>query len=408
MRIRVFNSALGAIALLAACSSKSGAPAAIPATAVDAAFAPSIASRSPIKIVGTGTDNVLDGLVVSFMENAHVPNAQLAVSSHGKTAFSHAYTYEGFAASTTTTQTIMRLASNTKAWTSAAIYKLASDGKIDLNAKVFAYLGITKPLPAGAKVDPRVYDITIGQMVQSDSTAGWDADKSGYDPSFTMRQTARKLGLTRHINQTEYVRFQLKQKLQYKPGTHAAYCNFCFDVLGMVVAKASGMSFIQYLQSAIATPSGGGTIGISPTVGARLPGEVAQYYNDKKGLSAFYPTSNKLWPFPYGGDGGVLEVAQGDGGAATSAESMLALMSHYTIWGFGTPPPAGKGESRAGGIAGTETWAEQLPNGTNYAFDVNTNQYEYGSNPGVFQLLQERIERHLCKNARKCGAYNPR
>jgi CubicO group peptidase (beta-lactamase class C family) len=244
-------------------------------------------------------------------------------------------------------------------------------------------------------------------MVQPESTSGWDPKESGYDPSFYMRETALALGLTDHIDQTQYVQFQLKQKLQYKPGTHAAYCNFCVDVLGMVVAKASGMTFIQYLQSQIATPAGAGEIAISPTVGARLPGEVAHYYNSKKGKSAFYPTMQALVPLPYGGDGGVLEVAQGDGGAATSAESMLALMNHYTIWGFGKPPPAGTGESRAGGIPGTETWAEQLPNRTNYAFDVNTNDYEYGGDPGVFQALQGEIKRHLCKNAAKCGAYNP-
>ena len=77
----------------------------------------------------------------------HVPNAQLAVSVKGKTTFSHGYTYGGFAASTTTPETIMRLASNTKAWVDAALYNLIEAKKVDPNAKVFAYLGITKPLP---------------------------------------------------------------------------------------------------------------------------------------------------------------------------------------------------------------------------------------------------------------------
>jgi hypothetical protein len=101
--------------------------------------------------------------------------------------------------------------------------------------------------------------------------------------------------------------------------------------------------------------------------------------------------SKRLWPFPYGGDDGVNEVAQGDGGAATSAESMLALMKHYVIWGVGKPPPRGEGWAREGEMPGTETWAEQAPNGNNWAFDVNTDQR---TDP-AFETLQGKIEKHL-------------
>ena len=404
--MKKFGLIVAASALLLSCSAPRGVSPPVPDAALSQSGHRASALDSRIFILGAGHDAQLDRMVVSFMLQSEVPNAQLAVSVPGKPAFSHAYTYTGLAASTTTPRTLMRLASNTKAWTAAAIYKLWKDGKLDIKAPVFAYLGITKPLPAGAKVDPRVYKITIEDLVQPDSASGWDPDLSG-DPSFEMRQTARKLGLKKHVNQTQYVRFQLKVPLDYPPGTKKFYCNFCFDVLGMVVAKASGTSFAQYLQEQISLPNGGGAIAISPTVGSRLPGEVAKYYNDKKGLSAYYPNSNKLWPYPYGGDGGVLEVAAGDGGAATSAESMLALMRGYIIWGFGTPPPAGTGESRAGGIPGTATWAEQLPNRIDYAFDINSNQYEYGAYPAAFEALQGQIERYLCKGARKCGRYNP-
>jgi N-acyl-D-amino-acid deacylase len=380
MNARIAGAALAVVAAVAGCSSRA------PVAAADHA----IAQDSTVGIVGTGADPVLDGLVVAFMKKAKVPNAQLAVSSHGTTIFSHAYTYRGLAASTTTTQTIMRLASNTKAWTSAALYNLIASGKIDRKAKVFAYLGITQPLPAGARVDPRVYDITIQDMIKHKS--GWDDSKPPYyDPSFAMRETALKLGLDHAIDQTRYVQFQLHQPLQEQPGTKYAYCNFCYDVLGMVVAKASGTSYIQYLQSMVATPAGAGSIGISPTVGARLPNEVAKYYNTGTGLSAVYVTSQKRWPFPYGGDGTVNEVGQGGGAAATSAESMLALMNHYIIWGVGTPPPAGQGAAREGNMEGTETYAEQAPNGTNWAFDINTDQ---NTDP-AFDDLQAKIERHL-------------
>ncbi|MBV9264267.1 MAG: hypothetical protein JO324_08095, partial [Candidatus Eremiobacteraeota bacterium] len=82
------------------------------------------------------------------------------------------------------------------------------------------------------------------------------------------------------------------------------------------------------------------------------------------------------------------------GGAAqlaTTADSMLAFMRRYLIWGVGTPQP-GADWAREGSMPGTNTWAEQLPNGTNYAFLVNTRQYVYGKDPHAFEDLQRSFE----------------
>jgi len=322
-----------------------------------------------------------------------VPNAQLAVSVKGKTTFSHAYTYRCLAASTTTPATIMRLASNTKAWVDGALYNLIEAKKLDVHAKVFAYLGITKPLPNGAKVDKRVYDITIEDMILHES--GWDDSKPPhYDPTFAMRSIALALKLKKAVSQVDYVRYQLPQPLQEPPGTVYAYCNFCYTVLGMVIAKASGSSFADYIARNVAGPMGLKNVLISPTVGTRLPHEVAKYYSAYSGLSAVYVTSNKRYRYPYGGDGMVLEVAGGASAIATSADSMLAFMNKYLIWGVGTPEP-GADWAREGSMPGTNSWAEQLPNGSNYAFLVNTRQYEYGSDPNAFETLQGELERQI-------------
>ena len=69
-------------------------------------------------------------------------------------------------------------------------------------------------------------------------------------------------------------------------------------------------------------------------------------------------------------------------------------MNHYIIWGTGTPEP-GADWQREGSMPGTNTWAEQGPNGVNYAFLVNTRQYDYGSNPNAFADLQGQIEKQL-------------
>jgi len=353
-------------------------------------------AQQKIAVRGIGRDPRIDQLVAAFMEQNAVPNAELAVSKGGTVIFSHAYTYRGLAKSTTTRATIIRLASLTKAWTSAALYDLLTAKKIRPNEKVFTYLGITKPLPRGARVDPRVYDITIEDMIQHKS--GWDDAISHYDPTFSMRKTAKALGLTRPITQVEYVRYQLHQPLQQKPGTTYAYCNFCYTVLGMVVAKASGMSYQEYVTNVLDKELGTDNVQISPTVGARLPDEVAHYYNPYFGGSAVYITSRKLWGWPYSGDGLINEVAEGAGGLATSADSMLALMNRYIIWGVGTPPPRGQSWAREGEMPGANTFAEQLSNGVNFSFLVNTNAYAYGGYRYAFVELTNAIANLLSES----------
>jgi CubicO group peptidase (beta-lactamase class C family) len=378
---------IAAVLTLSACSRfNPGSGAYVPA----ASRFDSTPNDARILISGQGTDKALDKLVVHFMVAQQVPNAQLATSVKGKTTFSHAYTYRGLAASLATPATIMRLASNTKAWTDGALYNLIASKKVRPQAKVFAYLGITKPLPKGAKVDNRVYDITIEDMILHKS--GWDDSMPPYyDPTFKMREIARALHLKKAVGQVDYVRYQLGQPLQEPPGQVYAYCNFCYTVLGMVIEKASGMRFADYVAQYVARPLGAHNVLASPTVGKRLQNEVAKYYSDYRGLSAVYVLSEKRYPYPYGGDDMALEVAGGAGALATNANSMLKFMNTYLIWGVGTPEP-GADWAREGSMPGTNTWAEQLPNGSNYAFLVNTRQYVYGSEPTAFETLQRDLE----------------
>lgn len=390
MKLRARSPLLAATLLaLTACARGTGGSAYVPS--------PGLFESTPldarISVKGPGTNSALDRLVARFMVAQHVPNAELAVSVKGTTTFSHAYTYRGLAKSTATPATIMRLASNTKAWVDGALYNLIAEKKVDPKAKVFAYLGITKPLPRGAKIDKRIYDITIEDMIVHKS--GWDDSKPPYyDPTFKMREIALALHLKKAVGDVDYVRYQLGQPLQEPPGKVYAYCNFCYTVLGMVIEKASGMRFDDYIAKYVAGPLGLHNVLVSPTVGQRLPDEVAKYYSDYKGKSAVYVLSGRRYSYPYSGDDMVLEIAGGAAALATNADSMLAFMNKYLIWGIGTPEP-GADWAREGSMPGTNTWAEQLPNGSNYAFLVNTRQYIYGSDPTAFETLQSELERKI-------------
>lgn len=136
------------------------------------------------------------------MRAQDVHDAELALSEGGRVVFSHAYANGG---SVTAPATLFRLASNSKAWTSAAIYTLFQRGLISRSTRAFPYLGITQPLPFGTAVDPRVYQITVGNLIDHES--GWDDGVSpNFDPTHSMRQIALALNRSRPINRTLMVR----------------------------------------------------------------------------------------------------------------------------------------------------------------------------------------------------------
>ncbi len=97
----------------------------------------------------------------------------------------------------------------------------------------------------------------------------------------------------------------------------------------MVIEKAAGMRFAEYMAKHVAGPLGVHNVLISPTVGSRVEDEVAKYYSAYRGLSAVYVLSKKRYAYPYGGDDMVLEVAGGAAALATNADSMLEFMNEY-------------------------------------------------------------------------------
>lgn len=296
------------------------------------------------------------------------------MSENGTTLARRAYTCPGAIGTPTSTNTMFRLASHSKAWTSAAIGKLIQKGSITLSTKAFNYLGIVTPLPSTATVDPLVFDITVGNLI--DHKSGWDDTAPPYfDPTHSMRDIASALNLSHAISERQMVQYMLGQPLQEVPGTTYAYCNFCYDVLGMVVEKASGMSLIDYVAKYVAAPIGVTNIAVSPTLEPRLPGEVTHYFSQWLGYSAIDVASSALVPGPNGGDGLIREVGAPAGGLATSAESILKFMDQFIIWGVGPAPGPMVGWARSGSDEGTSTWAEQRGDGKRWAFLINTRDF---------------------------------
>jgi CubicO group peptidase (beta-lactamase class C family) len=335
-------------------------------------LAPAGGKANPVQIAGPAAPQyqTIDRAVRSFMQAQGVHNAQFAISEKGRVVFSHAYTN---GAAPATPETVFRLASNSKAWTSAAVETVLRRGFISRNTRAFQFLGITQPLPLGTPVDPRVFAITVGNLI--DHKSGWDDGVAPYfDPTHSMRQIALELHRRFGINRLAMVRYMLGKPLQEPPGTKYAYCNFCYVVLGMIVERAARLPFEIYLERAVAFPLGVRNLVLSPTLEPRLRIEVAHYYSPYEGLSPIFTLSSRRFPDPNGGDGLIREVDGPAGGLATNALSMLRLMDRYLIWGVGPPQP-GVDWAREGSDEGTDTWAEQRADGKHWSFLVNTRDF---------------------------------
>ncbi|MEO1054932.1 MAG: serine hydrolase, partial [Bacteroidota bacterium] len=137
-----------------------------------------------------------------------------------------------------TSRSLFHMASVSKPFVATAIVQLIEKGKIDLDGKLTQYL------PYFTMADERYRDITIKQMLAHTSgipnTSDYEWDKPQYDDGAAER----------------YVRSHKDLKLDFSPGEQYNYSNPAFDILCDVIAKASGMTFEEYMKQYIFDPIG--------------------------------------------------------------------------------------------------------------------------------------------------------
>jgi CubicO group peptidase (beta-lactamase class C family) len=137
-----------------------------------------------------------------------------------------------------TPQTLFHMASITKPFVATAIMQLVEQSKVSLDDPVIKYL------PYFRLKDPRYQEITVRQMVTHSSgmpdVKNYHWDKPEYDD----------------VALEHYVRSLDDKALLWAPGTQFRYSNMAFEVLGDLVAKASGKNFDDYVKENILKPVG--------------------------------------------------------------------------------------------------------------------------------------------------------
>ncbi|MEW1638134.1 serine hydrolase domain-containing protein [Streptomyces sp. NPDC093801] len=122
----------------------------------------------------------------------------------------------------------IRLASDTKAFTAAAVMRLVVDGRVRLDDRAGRYVPQLAERP-----------ITVRQLLKQ--TSGL--------PEYTTL-----VDWTRAGTPEEYLALALKEKPVFDAGTDWGYSNTNYLALGMVIDKASGVGFRTYIERTVLRP----------------------------------------------------------------------------------------------------------------------------------------------------------
>jgi D-alanyl-D-alanine carboxypeptidase len=162
----------------------------------------------------------------------------VAISKNGKTVFEQAYGLADREKKTPNTlQTRFRMGSMNKMFTATAILQLAQAGKLKLTDPLGKYLANYPNKDVATKV-------TIHQLL---THTGGTGDIFG--PEFDERRLELK-------TLQDYVQLYGQRGLQFEPGSKWDYSNYGFLLLGVIVEKASGQDYYEYVQEHIFKTAG--------------------------------------------------------------------------------------------------------------------------------------------------------
>jgi CubicO group peptidase (beta-lactamase class C family) len=292
-----------------------------------------------------------------FATEQNIPGLQIAIARQGKLIFNEPFGFADQASQKKVTRnSLFRIASVSKPITATAIFSLIEAGKLKLTDRVFGPGSIfgndygTKPLSA------RVRAVTVDDLL-THSAGGWQND--GTDPMFSadFQGMSKKALLSAVLD---------SRPLDYQPGTHYAYSNFGFFVLGRVIEKISGKRYDTFVKNAVFDSAGIEDMKIAGN------GQAATAKNE-----VTYYSVNDISPYAF-------DIARMDshGGWIATASDLVRFLLHYD--GFKTIPDDLKAKTIA---AMTTPSATNANYARGWGVNSSNNWWHIGSLPGTSSVM---------------------
>ena len=353
-----------------------------------------VKGKNKINISGTYVPHLqeVDNRVVAFMERWKIPGATVALIKDHRIIYNRGF---GNADENVAMlpDYLFRIASLSKPVTAVAIMQLAEQGKISLSQKVFGIEGVLNDEKFLQLIDARLKNITIAQLLSH--TAGWDRNGSCGDPMFDPVHIARVMKAKAPANTETVIQYMLRRPLDFDPGTHYAYSNLGYAILGRVIEKVSGKSYEHFVKENILKPAHVKDMQLGRNLFCDKNCKEVKYYDYSNRKVSSVCQQGVSCAFPYGGFN--LEAMDAHGGWIASAadlanfliatdsnneNSLLSKYSHETMttlsaanknYGLGWCVNAKGNKWHTGSLPGTSSMMAQLSNGTGWVLLFNSN-----------------------------------
>lgn len=185
-------------------------------------------------------DDIFTPIIENMMAESSIKGFVFSVVSKDEALFTKTYGIKNmYTQEPETNESLFHMASVTKTFVGTALMQLHDAGKLDIDQPV------VDVVPYFVLVDNRYKDLTIRQFASHISgMPDFDSDP-WHNPQYDEGALER---FTRNFISHKF--------LTYPPETEFQYCNTGYELLGDVIAKASGMSFEDYVRENILIPAG--------------------------------------------------------------------------------------------------------------------------------------------------------
>jgi CubicO group peptidase (beta-lactamase class C family) len=179
----------------------------------------------------------VDGYAAQFIDAKGIPGLSLAVVRDGTLIKAAGYgTANLESGATATPETVYEIGSITKQFTAEAVMLLVEERKLALDD------GLSKHLEG---LPPAWQELTLRQLLSHTSgLKDWESE--------------HLLSFRREYTPAEFIALLSPYPLDFAPGTHWAYTNSAYPLLGLVIARASGTSYDEFVAAHIFKPLGMG------------------------------------------------------------------------------------------------------------------------------------------------------
>ena len=349
---------------------------------------------------------VFNRIVEDVMAKHGLVGATMAVAREGRLVLAEGYGLANLETKAPVLpRTLFSVASVSKAISAVAALKLVERGKVALGARLIDVLDDVKPRGGERIIDPRFREITVERLLHHSSGLPRDRLRKPGDVPAADDQGE-------HDSIVSDYRIAMGRRLEFDPGSDHRYSNLGFLFVRLVIEKASGLPYQEYVRDQVLKP-----MGISRMVLERpepIKGETGRFIAGPNGVRAAAHVPHN-WLATAADMTRFLTALTGARGkrflTPRTFHEMVALPpppiqpnrdgAHV---GLGWDAVRRVGEryqfSKNGGKTGVSAWLEHLPSGVDWAFMLNTtppkDADEKTSDPAreIIGRMHEAIEKH--------------